>query len=247
MSSIPQIREKHLETQTPRVLFDMVTDLTKMAAANKLRLQHLKPSDSWGQGQVIDIINNLDHMKTQLTTHAKERFGDTRLGAWCDNVKGLGNTAELFFNSFDVKKYKLGQIYAYLGLTPESKMKRGEQAHFNPSLKGKIYMFATSCIMHKDPYYYKLYIAKKKYVERRRKVEKKTEKGWKAHNNNLAKRWLMKLLLSHAYELMRREKGLEVYEHHPHIPPKPESLDKAKKVLKKVVPVIGVGKTNSKR
>lgn len=233
-----------MELQTPRVLSDAVMDLTKMVAANKLRLQHLNPDDSWGNGQIIDVINNLERMRNQITEHAKERWGGTKLSKWCDRTKGLSNIAELLFNSFDVKKYKLGQIYSYLGLTPQSKLKRGEQAHHNPALKGKIYMFAKSCIMHKDPYYYPLYKAKQAFVAKRkdRKELEKTEKGWKAHNNNLATRWLMKLLISHAYELMREEKGLEVYKHHPHIPPKPQTTQEQKKMLKRIIPIIKKGK-----
>ena len=249
MSSIKDIQERHLELQTPRVLSDAVMDLTKMVVANKLRLQHLNPEDSWGNGQIIDIISNLERMRNQITSHAKEKWGKTRLSEWCDRTKGLSNTAELLFNSFDVKKYKLGQIYSYLGLTPSSKLKRGEQAHHNPALKGKIYMFAKSCIMHKDPYYYPLYKAKQAYTAKRkdRKELKKTEKGWKAHNNNLATRWLMKLLISHAYELMREQKHLEVYKHHPHIPPKPTSEKQIKTTLRKLIPIIKLGKATKRR
>jgi len=43
----------------------------------------------------------------------------------------------------------------------------------------------------------------------------------RAHADNRAKRWLIKLLLSHAWELIRREMGQEIPKHRNYIPPKP--------------------------
>lgn len=55
-------------------------------------------------------------------------------------------------------------------------------------------------------------------------MEKVKKRGWKGWVDNMAKRWLMKILASHAVEIICKAEGKPIVsEHHPHIPIKPET------------------------
>jgi len=81
--------------------------------------------------------------------------------------------------------------------------------------------------MARDPYYTSLYKAKKEYYLNRPDLveQKDSKKGWKGWIDNMAKRWLIKLLISHAWEIIRRSEGLPVNPHHGYIEPKPEGFN----------------------
>jgi hypothetical protein len=92
--------------------------------------------------------------------------------------------------------------------------------------------------MAKDPYYTALYRAKKEYYTGRPDLValKDTKKGWKGWVDNMSKRWMVKILTSHAWEIMRRSEGLPVNPHHGYIPPKPIDTEEQREVLERVVP-----------
>lgn len=77
--------------------------------------------------------------------------------------------------------------------------------------------------MQQDPYYTLLYHAKKQYYATREDIvtKKAGMKGWKGWVDNLAKRWLLKLLIGHAVQIIREHEQLPFNAHHNYIPPKP--------------------------
>jgi len=175
---------------------------------------------------------------------------DTLIWKWSKNVKGLGPVGCMTFLGFiNPDATSAGKIWKYFGYAPDSKLVKGQKANFNREAKGRAWVIATNVIRAGDPYYTALYKAKKKYYLKVRGMEKYIEDPTKcpdyekcmellrakakrlgrpvkkppcrAHVDNRAKRWLIKLLLSHAWELIRREMGQEIPKHRNYIPPKP--------------------------
>jgi hypothetical protein len=73
-----------------------------------------------------------------------------------------------------------------------------------------IYNIATNIIRSQDPYYYRIYALKKQYYYQRPDLLDQKEgankiRGWKGKINNYSIRILMKILVSHAYEIMMQE------------------------------------------
>ena len=169
---------------------------------------------------------------------------------YCKKVKGLGNVGAATFLGF-INPYKAvsaGKVWSYFGLTPTSQLRSGQKARFNPEAKGRIWLIVRNVLMAKDDYYYPLYIKKKKYYMERmgkyienpelcpdyerckrmlmgkaKRLGRKPKKfPCKAHIDNRAKRWLAKLILSHALEIMREAEGLDtsnLKSHRGYIPP----------------------------
>jgi hypothetical protein len=132
-----------------------------------------------------------------------------------------------------------GKARTYFGLTPGAELRAGRRGGFNPQAKGRLLgVIVPGIIMAGDPYYRALYDAKKdyysnvsryasalkdpklcpnyepclkKYVRKAKRAGRPPKKPTcKAHVDNLAKRWLGGILVSHATELIREGKGLDV-------------------------------------
>jgi len=183
-----------------------------------------------------------------------EETKDHPLWYWIDVTKGLGKTAGLLFFGFINPLWctSAGKVHKFWGLCKGQRKKRGERTGFPPILKGKAWVIVRNVIRAKDEYYVPLYKSKKqyylnrefqlyindpqlcpKYEECKRKIlEKARRLGRKPkkipcrdHVDGLARRFLAKILTSHAWEIMRRFEGLEVPRHWNHIPPKHDRDD----------------------
>lgn len=251
--------------------------------------------DEAGAKRVLELLNetrpmavllknheSLEHEEKALLKDIAQICYEHPLWAWCERTRGMSDVGAMTFLGYvNPDRCKtVGHFWAYAGLTPNSRMKSGVKATFNPELKGRIYIVARNIIMGKDPYYYTLYKAKKEYLAQRpdilaqqdgfkayfecnspdaehsrnyldkvvegdkdvcpicgvprkiRTVEKVKKRGWKGWVDNMAKRWLMKILTSHAVEIICKAEGKPIVsEHHPHIPVKPESEVDQKRVI----------------
>lgn len=132
-----------------------------------------------------------------------------------------------------------GKARKYFGLTPGAELRAGRRGGFNPQAKGRLLgVMVPGIIMAGDPYYRALYDTKKsyyanvsryapalkdpelcpnyeacfkKYLRRAKREGRKPKKPTcKGHVDNLAKRWLGGILVSHATQLIREGKGLDV-------------------------------------
>ena len=177
----------------------------------------------------------------RLLSDSQSYFENTKVWEWCNGVSGLGPVAGMTFFGYINPFYctTAGKFWAYIGLIPEAKLTAGEKAHYNPELKGRFYVIAKNVVMAKDNYYKALFDAKKLYLTGRPDFVEQREagkKGVKGHVNSMAARWLCKLIISHAVEIMRESEGLEVHRHHGHIPPKPEDPAEVQRILAEQVP-----------
>lgn len=192
---------------------------------------------------VIAHKQRLHKQEKDLLKDCVKLFEHSELWQWCLGVKGLGEVAGMTFIGYiDPTKTKdkgVNAVFSYLGLSAErSRLKKGEQAHFSPKLKGRFLgVIGKNIIRSQDPYYVQVYYIKKEYYQQRPdlldKFDKKP-KGWKAHIDKMAIRVLTKLVTSHAYDILKHDRGLTnriIIDHRNNIPLKPNETDEQKKIL----------------
>ena len=254
-------------------------DTQQLRIAEQHRLYKLyEMAEKKGEEPPEDIVNvlkaRISVLKSEEETIVKEVkriISDLELFRFCTRVKGLGVVSAMEFLGYvDIRKAtSAGKVKAFAGLVPGRKFVKGQKASFNPEVKGRFWLFARNVIMHKDDYYYPLYLAKKEYYlkkrgfekfaeepelcpryeECRRKLEAKAARmgrkpkkpACRAHADGMAKMWLASLIVSHMWEITRKEFNLPVSKHRMHIPPKPEDPEHAKAVLDVVVPYLREG------
>lgn len=205
--------------------------------AYKLELSKIDDSVKAITEEVVERVGYkvlADHAKRQrkeedlMLKQAKEIFQGSELWTWCERTKGLGEVAALTLLSYINPEIAVtaGKVWKYTGWTPGSKLKAGEQGGFAPGAKGRLYVVANNVFIQTDPYYRKIYDLKKEYYENRPDIiaEKETnKKSWKKHLHLRAFRFMLKILVSHALEIIRQEEGLEFPRPHRwYIPIKPE-------------------------
>lgn len=102
-------------------------------------------------------ISNLDDAKLMLSGHP--------LWEYCEIVKGWGPVACMTWMGYidPFKAHTAGRVKKYLGIIPESGLKKGQTAGYNLEAKGRTYIVMNNTILQKDPHYYDLYIKKKTY------------------------------------------------------------------------------------
>ncbi|MEM4976427.1 MAG: hypothetical protein QXT64_03775 [Desulfurococcaceae archaeon] len=146
-----------------------------------------------------------------------------------------------------------GKIWQYWGLTPAGKLESGVKARHNPKLKGRAWWIATNILMARDPYYTAIYRCKKEYLAKVRGFEeyvsnpsscplyasclaklaraaarkggKPKTPACKAHMDGLAKLYLAKIILSHAWEISARAEGMVIPRHRSYVRPKAHADD----------------------
>ena len=186
----------------------------------------------------------LKNEKGEMLRDAERMFAESGLWAWCGRTRGLGPVAALTFIGYinPEKCITAGKFWAYCGYVPGAKMKSGERGNYNPELKGRFYVITRNVVMAQDLYYVALLNAKKQYYLTMRpdilEWEENKVKGWKGHVNNMALRWLTKLLQSHAIQILREENGLPFPKHHTFIPPKSPDQSENDETIKRVVPFL---------
>lgn len=185
----------------------------------------------------------LHKQEKDLLKDCVDLFRDSSLWEWCLKVKGLGEVAGMTFIGYiDPTKTDgkgVNAVFSYLGLSAQhSKLKKGEQAHFNPKLKGRFLgVLGKNIIRSNDPYYASVYRIKKEYYKQRPDLLDKFDKrpkGWKGHIDKMAIRVLTKLITSHAYDILRYDRGLTneiVIDHRNNIPLKPDKPEEQNDIL----------------
>jgi hypothetical protein len=187
------------------------------------------------------LLSHKDRLHKQekdLLKEATKIFNATGLWKWCESVKGLGPVAGMtFVSAINPEKAKtVANMWSYLGLTPNQLRRKGEQSNFNPQLKGRFLgVICQNLIRANDPYYSAIYRIKKDYYRERPDLLAAKKKGFNAHTDKMAKRIMAKLIVSHAFELLQRDRGMEIEpianSHRNPIPIKPADLDDQQTVL----------------
>ena len=160
--------------------------LLKTKVACQSRIHKLEERGALNTTGAAIIREHFEVLKKELD-FLRRKSGSLVIGAaltkWCARTRGLGTVARLTFSGYidPLKCPTVGKLWAYLGFTPNGKLRSGEQANFNPELKGRFKMVCENTILSKDDYYYPLYQAKKEYYANRPdlKAQENTRRGWK--------------------------------------------------------------------
>lgn len=174
----------------------------------------------------------------QMLKQCKELFESTELWNWCLRVRGLGEVAAMTFISYinPEKITKAESAWRYFGLTPNSKLIPGQKASFNLELKGRMYVIKNNIIMQNDPYYAELYRAKKDYYYQIDEIleKKDTIRGWKAWVDAMAKMAMIKIVVSHAVEIILKSNNkpfLSEHRNNRYLPPKPDDASEVERLV----------------
>jgi hypothetical protein len=177
-------------------------------------------------------FKDLHKLELNILGDGEDVFGNTKLWEWCSRTRGLGPVAALtFLSNIDVfTSPTVGHCWSNFGLIPGKTLKRGESTNFNPHVRARILgVICNNIIRSGDEYYVGVYHIKKEYHRARPDLIAKQEtepKSWDMHMHRMTYRVLAKLLVSHAYQLIKADLGLGTEDilHRNPIPPKP--LDK---------------------
>lgn len=188
--------------------------------------------------------NTLFQQEKQILSDGVALLSNSEVSKWCRKVKGLGDVAAMSFSGYidptHPKSPTLGHVLSYLGIVPGKAMRRGSQGKYNKKIKSVfIGIIAPNVIRSGDSYYKGIYNIKKEYHLQRPDLVHLAEqgmKGWKGWINNMSIRVLTKILISHAFDLLKVDYGMINYlpeiTHHNPLPVKPDFFDEEQKILR---------------
>lgn len=172
---------------------------------------------------------------SQLKKDEKETLQDckrlvqgTALWDWILRVKGLSDVAAMTLLGYinPDKITRVEQVWKFFGLFPNARLISGQKANFNLELKGRMYLLARNIVMQKDPYYEQIYRMKKAYYLQLDEINEEwlTKPGGKMHVDMSAKITMIKLVVSHAVEIILKSNNkpfVSEHQNNRYLPPKP--------------------------
>lgn len=108
----------------------------------------------------------MEQTEKQAFKTLKPLLKEIPLWSWIESVKGLGLNfgVKLLCYLRDVKRFpNPSKLRKYCGTTPDSKRRRGVEAHFNPELKGILLGQVAKNFLMANSQYRKVYDEKKQY------------------------------------------------------------------------------------
>jgi hypothetical protein len=196
------------------------------------------PEKSKAYGMMFQRHRQLQKDEKEMLQQCKQLFEVTRLWEWCERVKGLGEVAAMTFIAYiDPEKVREPKsVWRLFGLNKDSKLVAGQKANFNLELKGRMYVIRSNIVMQGDSYYSQIYRMKKEYYNAIEEIIEKKDSmiGWKGWVDNMAKIVMLKLVVSHAVEIILKENGLPFissHENNRYLPPKPENPEDVQRYL----------------
>lgn len=183
-------------------------------------------------------------LETQIKG-ALDRYSAAQpIGQWARAQKGIGPviSAGLIANIDIHKAQTVSQIWRFAGLDPTVKWEKGQKRPWNPSLKTLCWKIGESFVKvsgHEDAFYGQLYAKTKArmveeneagayadaaaaaLVAKKWKADTDARKHYEAgrlppaHVHARAKRWVVKMFLSHLHLRWRELEGLPVREPYP--------------------------------
>lgn len=123
-------------------------------------------------------------------------------------VKGMGPvlTAQLLGCLGTFARFAtVSKLWAYSGFRPDQGRTKGKFHNYNHTLKGVCGRISTRMMMGRGPYY-------DVYLDSRAHYDKTHPEWTKGHQHNASLRRMLKLFLSHAWEIGRLAEGLPIVE-----------------------------------
>jgi hypothetical protein len=194
---------------------------------------------------VLDWLSDQNSaLENQIKGALKVYVEDQEIGKWALNICGIGPViAAGLIAHIDIEKAPtVGHIWRFAGLDPTLSWQKGEKRPWNASLKVICWKAGESFVKvsnNENDIYGKIYAARKEYEAKRNEAGEladqaaaklakfkigKTTEAYKAysvgklppaHIHARAKRYAVKLFLSHFWEEWRRIEGLEIVAPYP--------------------------------
>lgn len=222
-SLVKEALVSQLSRNYPSVTKDNVEDFVSELA------QHKYDSDKLSQLQEM-------YEKDRLKDVEKYMAENLPVYLWCKKVKGLGTklSAKILSTIDNIDRFpNPSSLWSYCGVgDPEkAKMKKGQQANFNPKMRATLYVLAESMIKQNSQYK-AIYEKRKEYTKRTHPIwHKLNEDGTPFEGENkhpqhahkdamrvMIKRFLCELFkawyLSEGKEVPSKPFGVEIKGHH---------------------------------
>lgn len=174
---------------------------------DQMEPEHLRTLEYWHErfGELENEIE--DQIKDMVK-------GDRLIEVMCE-VKGVGiMLSAKVVSMIDINKAEtVSALWRYAGYAvidgQREKPTKGEKLHYNNRLKTACYLIGSSFLRANSPYR-RVYDAAREYYDANRP-------DWtKAHKHNAAMRKMIKMWLSHLWEVWRKIEGLPVREPYAH-------------------------------
>jgi len=152
---------------------------------------------------IEQMLNLLTDIKKKENEYKKmvESFVNTQTELstmFTDHIKGLGTLMTamlLYYFGYCEKASYPSSLQKYAGITPESKLVKGETAGFNLNCRTMLWRLADSFIKHKNPRYKPIYDAEKKRQVMLMENEAENAPKSKLHSDLRSRRKMMKYFL----------------------------------------------------
>lgn len=185
------------------------------------------------------ISDQAETLENQIK-RALDKYTDAEpAGVWAKGNLGIGPviSAGLCANIGDASRFQTcGDLWAYCGLVPGQRRKRGEKSNWSSRLKRLAWLMGQSFVKvsgKEDAFYGKLYKEKKEYYVKRNEAGEFSERAAQclkdknygkdteaykhysagrlppAHIQAMAERYAAKIFLSHFWEVSLRIRGIQ--------------------------------------
>lgn len=233
---------KGLGDESVRSIVDFYYQVQELRKSTKNQKRAVEELDDQGSTDLMEWLGEQNRWMEKRIKQAMGRFtDDNTLSAWAKSITGIGPVLSAgLFSHIDVTKAPTaGSVWRFAGLDPSIEWNKGEKRPFNAKLKTLCWKIGESFVKTKnleDSFYGPWYDERKQYeVERNESGELKDQalniannkpnhaqiETYKegrlpdGHINMRAKRWTVKLFLSHyhhvAHELEYDESPPEPY------------------------------------
>ena len=238
---------KTLSGQEARYLVDTYYQIQEYRKRTVNQCRKLETTPEGEPNSTLQFFSeNFDIMERNMKSTLKSYVESQPIGVWLTSICGIGEViAAGLIAHIDIKKVQTaGQIWAFAGLDPTKEWKKGEVRPWNAKLKTLCWKIGESFVKvsnNEKDIYGKIYRERKEYEtakneagdyaeQAKLKLEKfkigKDTEAYKwysqgklppAHINERAKRYAVKIFLSHLFDVWYRlENGCE--------PPKPFAI-----------------------
>lgn len=180
-----------------------------------------------------EVLHDLEVIEKKITKAMKEKLEKYQIWLWLQQIKGINITTAAglvaFVDKIGIENIKqVSSLWHYFGVHVEdgiaARARRGAAMSYNPDAKTLVLgIIADNFIRQRTPLYREIYD-----TEKERQLNKIYQPGelaakWhgykesdvhvsRGHAHNRAKRKMVKVFLSHLWEVWRRMEGLPVRE-----------------------------------
>lgn len=197
-----------------KLLYKLRKDIIKERKATKSRIRALKEYEL-DVSDLKEVAETLTNKEKKLSKRLKKLVREEDIWDWLEKVKGIGeiNTAGLIAKLNFIEKYEtVSSLWKFCGLMPKNGFDEEDSnfenyTHYRQATKEErtltAYDIGECFVRNTECFYRKFYdLKKEEYLENR---------DWSdGHCHAAARRYAVKMFLSHLWSVWRQMKGLEI-------------------------------------